>query len=217
MLFYFYHFLFIQTIFQSAATNLLNIEFDISTGKVIAMKIKALITVLASAVLTACVAANASPEQNKDSDYRIQVFKECEKIKDIAMSPDQITAYQALQNIEDKMTQLEAPMRDMDEELEVYQDQLDELADAVTYEDDNVLKIDKQKLREQKQLARKIEQIVRHHEADIRAIESEARRIEAASMRFERAIKPSLDGLDHDQVQIINRKTAKPFKCYQMS
>jgi hypothetical protein len=72
-------------------------------------------------------------------------------------------------------------------------------------------------LREQKQLARKIEQIVRHHEADIRAIESEARRIEAASMRFERAIKPSLDGLDHDQVQIINRKTAKPFKCYQMS
>lgn len=186
-----------------------------STGKVTAMKIQALITVLSSAILTACVAANAAPEKQADSDYRIQVFKDCEKVKDMPMSESQISAYQALQNIEDTMTRLEKPVRDMDEELEVYQEQLEELADAVTFEDDNVLKIDKQKLREQKQLARKIEQIVRHHEADIRAIEKEARRIEAASMRFERAIKPSLEGLEHDQVQIINRKTAKPYRCYQ--
>ena len=175
------------------------------------MKINAIITILSSAVLTACVAANAAPDKQIESDYRIQVYKDCEKEKDLPMSPTQVSAYKAFQNIENKMTLLEKPVRDMDEELAEYHAQWEALSSDFKYEDENILKINKQKLREHKEIARKIKKIVRSHEADIRAIEQEARRIESASKRFEQAIKPSLVGLEHDQVQIINRKTAKPF------
>jgi len=181
------------------------------------MKINAIITILSSAVLTACVAANAAPDKQTESDYRIQVYKDCEKVKDLPMSPTQVSAYKAFQNIENKMTLLEKPVRDMDEELAEYHAQLEALSSDFKYEDENILKINKQKLREHKEIAREIKKIVRSHEADIRAIEQEARRIESVSKRFEQAIKPSLVGLEHDQVQIINSKTAKPFKCYQHS
>ena len=181
------------------------------------MKIIAIISIISSAVLTACVAANAAPDKKTQSDYRIQVYEDCEKVKDMPMSPTQVSAYKAFQNIENKMTLMEKPVRDMDEELAEYHAQLEALSSDFKYEDENISKIDKQKLREHKEIARKIEKIVRSHEADIRAIEQEARRIESASKRFEQAIKPSLVGLEHDQVQIINSKTAKPFKCYQHS
>ena len=193
------------------------IQNKLNRTKVSTMKIKAVISIISSVVLTACVTANATPDQASNSDYRIQVFKDCEKVKDIAMSPSQISAYKAFQKIENKMALLERPVRDMDEELAEYHAQLEALSSNFKYEDENVLKVDKQKLRRHKEIARKIEQIVRSHEADIRVIEREARRIESASKRFEQAIKPSLVGLEHDQVQIINRQTTKPHQCYQQS
>lgn len=160
------------------------------------MNIKQLATafsiVFVSTTLVMTTAATVNAQTDRDENYKIYVYKDCQKLEEIAMTSAQRKAYQALNAHEFSMEGLEEPLAEMEKELAVYEEEIDNLEDELVVESDNQVIINKAAVKKHQAIAEKMQLVVQSHQLDIQHIEKQAHKIKAAAKNFEALIKPSL-------------------------
>jgi len=167
------------------------------------------IVLLSSGLFTlAAIAANISKPTYQEGDYRILVSNDCELVAEYNMTPAQITAYQELQKIEGTMHEFERPIKAIEQQMQAYSDQLESLTALAIQESDTTLHIDKNYLKQQEAVAQQLTDLVHLHQADFDALGQQGSKITAVAHKFEAAMAATLDGIEHDQIEILS--PAKP-------
>ncbi len=166
------------------------------------------IIALSTFVISACSSAIAHNEHsaNKHSqtegEYFIHVYKDCKKVDKIAMTDEQIDAYQRLQSHEVELKHHERPLQDMEKVLKKYEAELAKMEDQLVIENDDKITINKAAMKRHEEIARKMEAEVAKHASSFENIELSAREIEKMAHDFEKTIKPSIKQYDGDNMHI---------------
>ena len=156
----------------------------------------------------ATMAANISKPTYQEGDYRILVSNDCELVAEYNMTPAQIAAYQELQKIEGTMHEFERPIKAIEQQMQEYSEQLESLTALAIQESDTSLHIDKNYLKQQEAVAQQLTDLVQLHQADFDALSQQGSKISAVAQKFEQAMAVTLDGIEHDQIEILS--PAKP-------
>ena len=165
-------------------------------------------------VATAIVAVSSHLSLAKPNDYRLIAFENCDVVAEHTLDQNQIDAYLALQDSEQRMASLEKPVDALNEKIDRYSSKIGNLTSQAISEDGDMLTIDRALLREQEQAAKELEALVKTHESDFASLEKEARIIEEKAHRFENAIAPLIKDKDYDMVRIVGPKYSDaPYRC----
>ncbi|WP_340677612.1 hypothetical protein [Paraglaciecola sp.] len=175
------------------------------------------VVLLSSGLFTlAAVAASISKPAMSEGDYRMRILHNCELVAEYNMSPAQIEAYQHLQKTEDSMHGLELPIKAIEQQMKEYSDKLESLTALAIQETDTSLHIDKNALKQQEVVAKQLSDLVKLHQADFDAIGQQGQKISAVVDKFEQAMAVTLDGIEHDQIEIVSPTEAKDsHNCYK--
>lgn len=150
-------------------------------------------------------AITSAEERSRNlADYKIIALSDCAIVSEKVMTQEQLDAYLPLIDMENLMQDLQVPMDEMEEQLEVYTDQIEAMTELAVHETDDSIYIDKTYLSQQKELADKIRSVVSSYQTDITAIETHGEAIGEKAKVFERAVKSSLVDVDYDQIRIIS-------------
>jgi len=152
----------------------------------------------------ATMAANISQTNYKEGDYRILLSNDCELVAEFNMTPAQIAAYQELQKIEGTMHEFERPIKAIEQQMQEYSEQLESLTALAIQENDSSIHIDKTYLKQQEAVAQQLTDLVQLHQADFDALGQQGAKITAVAQKFETAMVPTLDGVEHDQIEILS-------------
>lgn len=181
------------------------------------MKIKQLTTafsiVFVSTTLVMATAATVNAQTDRSDNYKIYVYKDCQKINEIPMTKAQRQAYKALNAQEFSMDNIKAPLKAMEQELAVYEKEIDNLEDELVLESDSQFIVNKAAVQKHQDIAKKMEFVVKSHQADIREVEIQARKIEAVAKDFENLIKPSLLEYQDQDVDISIGTEERNWQC----
>jgi len=169
---------------------------------------KAALTIIPSLFLTTAVLAMAGGNDSSiekpiyASDYTLVLLKDCKEISRQTMSEPQLSAYVALENASEKMDGIQAPIEAMQDQLDKFTSQIEQLTDKAIIEDEDSLHINKAFLKEQEEVVAKLEVLMTKHQGDFDAIEQQGDKIGELADEFEKALAPSIDGFDYDQIHI---------------
>jgi chromosome segregation ATPase len=176
------------------------------TSKITAM----LLTTSLFTVLNLTAAEKQSPE-----DYKIILLNNCQVVSELAMTSSQVSAYQALQQQEQRMQVLEQPINAIEEQLQEYSSELETLSALAVQETQTSVYINKSYLQEQKAAADKLQQLVSDHQSDFDALQQQGEKIGQLADVFERELAPSVANIKHNQIQIIGPdSTSSDSNCY---
>lgn len=156
----------------------------------------------ASAV-TILFAQVALSDTTSPDNYSIIALKNCQVVSNNVMTADQLEAYLSLKQQEQKMHSLEAPIKNIEQEIEVYTDNIERLAKLAIHETADTLHIDKKLLKQQDEAAKKFAQFMHIHQDKFDAIGSQGEVVGNQAKIFETSIEASLDNIDYDQIQIL--------------
>lgn len=160
--------------------------------------------------------AGSSATANVDNNYRIRVLQDCKLVAEYAMTQEQIYAYQELQKIEGTMAALELPIKAIEQQIQVYSNKIEQLSALAIQETDTTLHIDKTYLKQQDAVAKQLQKLIASHQADFDAIGQQGEKISAVAHKFEKAMAVTIDGLEHDQIEILSpEKLTSSHYCHQ--
>jgi len=163
------------------------------------------LAIIPSLLLTTAALAMSGGSQKEaaySSDYTLVLYKSCQEVSRQTMSDTQLSAYLAIENASEKMDGLQAPIESMQDQLEELTSQIEQLTDKAIIEDENSLHINKAFLKEQEEVVAKLEVLMTKHQGDFDAIEQQGDKIGELADEFEKALAPSIDGFDYDQIHI---------------
>jgi len=170
-----------------------------------------------SALIVSCLLATtvlANSDSNTNTEYKIQLVKNCQVISEKSMNAEQIKAYIALKKEEDKMAALEHPIKAIEAQLNDYSQQIEALTAKAIQEDSKTLHINKSYLKEQEQVVAQLNTLVKNHQNDFKALESQGNAIGEVADNFTDLIEADLDEFDYDSLRIrspLNKD--KEFQC----
>ena len=151
----------------------------------------------------AAIAANTTKPANTESDYRIRVFDNCKVVAEYPMTQAQIEAYLDLQKMETSMRELELPIKAIETQMQDYSTKIESLTALAIQETETILHIDKTYLKQQKDVADQMSELVKLHQSDFDALNEQGKKITAVANKFEVAMATTLDGIEHDQIEVL--------------
>lgn len=145
----------------------------------------------------------SAPVTSASNDYQLQILKNCEFVKQRALSRDEIALYEKLQNAEQNMTSLQAPLALMEQQLATQTKLLEEMSAQIEQqaqqgEPDPVL------LETQAELSQQISAIVDSFEPDIEAVSANGDQIGAIADEFTALLTKDTAADSYDQIRIIS-------------
>ncbi|TPH18116.1 hypothetical protein [Litorilituus lipolyticus] len=165
----------------------------------------------ASVAMSFMTSVNATVEDK--SNYKIYVHKNCQKLKEIPMTPKQIEALKAFEEVERSFEHLEKPLEVMEAKLEQYEEEFDKYSDEIVIETDEKIVINKSMLNKHEAIAEKMELIMQEHELDMQKLEQHADIIDAAADKFDAIINESLGEYKDKDVTISIGKLDNNWRC----
>lgn len=144
-------------------------------------------------------AATTTPTSN---DYQLQILKNCEFVKQRALSTEEIALYQQLKTAEQNMTALQAPLDLMEQQLATQTKLLEEMSAQIEQqaqrgEPDPVL------LETQAELSQQISAIVDSFEPDIKAVSANGAQIGAIADEFTALLAKDTPAGSYDQMRVV--------------
>ncbi len=143
--------------------------------------------------------ANKNIETDK---YSIKVIENCKVITEIPLTQQQIQAYLALRNEEDKMAELESPIPAIEAKLEEYTSQIEQLSQQTFTDTEKSFRINKVALAKQKQIVKKLDKLMVAHQADFDALSVQGKRIGDIADKFSKLIAPAIANIKHHHITI---------------
>lgn len=168
----------------------------------------------AVAIIAGCTAqAETTAATAKAKPAQIAFIKNCKVIQQRAMTPDEFTAYQRLEAVEQQMDELHLPIKAFEAEMEQHSERMAELADLVQQEDEHSIRIDKVKMAEQQKLAEEIQDIAERHKPHFAALEQKGDEISELADEFTDLLEKSAPAEGFDQIQVMSGSGATT-ECY---
>ncbi|RVU37115.1 hypothetical protein EOE67_12460 [Rheinheimera riviphila] len=137
------------------------------------------------------------------NDYQLQILKNCEFVKQRALSSEEIALYQQLKSAEQNMTALQAPLDLMEQQLESQTKLLESMSAQIEQqaqhgEPDPVL------LETQAELSQQISAIVDSFEPDIAAVSANGEQIGVIADQFTALLAKDTPAGSYDQMRVIS-------------
>lgn len=136
------------------------------------------------------------------TEYTIKAYKNCQLVHQQSMTAEQVNAYEALKEQEEKMHSFEMNLDGVEEVLNQYTDEIAELSDLAIQETENTVFIDKHYLEKQEEVAQRLDEFMEEHEHKFDALEEQGEIIEEFADKFTYAIEKDLEGIDYNNIQI---------------
>lgn len=144
----------------------------------------------------------SAPVTSASTDYQLQILKNCEFVKQRALSAAEIALYQQLKSAEQNMTALQAPLDLMEQQLESQTKLLESMSAQIEQqaqygEPDPVL------LETQAELSQQISAIVDSFEPDIAAVSANGEQIGVIADQFTALLAKDTPDGSYDQMRVI--------------
>ncbi len=136
------------------------------------------------------------------NSYQLQILKNCQFVKQRALSVEEIALYQKLKSAEQNMTALQAPLELMEQQLATQTKLLESMSEQIEQqaqqgEPDPVL------LETQAELSQQISAIVDSFEPDIKAVSANGDQIGVIADEFTKLLTKDSPAGSYDQIRII--------------
>jgi hypothetical protein len=165
---------------------------------------------LIASTYTALLWAGTDP----NGSYEFVAMKDCQVVMQKEMTPEQLEAYLALKQHEQKMQELELPIQDLEVEIQQYSEQIKSLVELAIVDNEDSLHIDKVMLQQHDIIANEFSDFMSEHQSEIEAIGEHGQVIAQYAKSFEAAIKGDLDDVNYDHIQIITPDKPTLNGCY---
>ncbi len=159
--------------------------------------------------------AGAKPQNSGRSGYQLQVLKNCKVLSERALNAQELKLYQELQLAEQRMKQLEAPLKQMEVELATQSKALEHLTSQIEQQAGQRQGPDPQLLAQQAEFSSRISAVVDSHQADIDALSSQGQYIATVATEFEQLVIKPLDKGSYDQIRLFPQGDKAPTDCQQ--
>jgi hypothetical protein len=173
----------------------------------------ALITILLATVPAAWVLADTHAK----NEYDIVAIKNCQIMMRKSMTPEQIDAYLALKKQEEKMHELELPIRDIEKDIQNYSTNIESLTKLAIQENEESLYIDQTLLKKQNSMSKEFNDFMSEHEHKFNALSKQGEVIAQYAESFKTTIQADLNDLKYDQLQITAADEPIVHGCNQYS
>jgi len=174
---------------------------------------KVLPIIFTSCLLTTAAFAEKSLDK-QSSEYRMNLYNDCQLIAQHAMNQEQVNAYLALKAEEKKMAILESPIEAIEQQLEEYSDKIEQLNDLAFQESNGTLQINKKYLKQQKHVAKQLSHLMSQHQDKFDALGAQGNLIGKVAKTFTTSLATTLGDVKYDQLHISAPGENKDFYCY---
>jgi len=167
-----------------------------------------LVVLIATAACSQAVSSQvanstATATTTSSNSYQLQILKNCEFVKQRALSVEEIALYQQLKSAEKNMTALQAPLELMEQQLATQTKLLEEMSAQIEQqaqqgEPDPVL------LETQAELSQQISAIVDSFEPDIAAVSANGEQIGVIADQFTALLTKDTPAGSYDQMRVIS-------------
>lgn len=169
----------------------------------------------AAADSSALANAGTQSQNSGGSSYQLQVLKDCKVLSERPLNAQELKLYQELQLAEQRMKQLEAPLKQMEVELATQSKALEHLTSQIEQQAGQRQGPDPQLLAQQAEFSNKISAVVDSHQADIDALSSQGQYIATVATEFEQLVIKPLDKGSYDQIRLFPQGDKAPTDCQQ--
>ena len=178
---------------------------------------------LSAAIILSCTAvavgiAAASADQNQMTnagEYKIQVLDNCQVVRELPMTSEQIKAYKALQAQEQRMHELAEPVQVIEAQMHEYSKKLERITALAIQDNEDSLHINKAMMHQQQAVAAEFSAFVTKHQAKFDALSQQGEAISAVADAFETAIQTTVGDIKHQNIHIISpEQDASAYHCY---
>jgi hypothetical protein len=157
---------------------------------------------VSSTVVAPSASATAATATSASSDYQLQILKNCEFVKQRALSKEEIALYQKLKNAEKNMAALQAPLDLMEQQLETQTKFMESMSAQIEQQvasgdPDPLL------LETQAELGQEISAIVDSFEPELAAVSKHGEEIGAIADEFTALLAKDAPDGSYDQIRII--------------
>lgn len=153
-------------------------------------------------ILSASTVAQQSSSQTQR--YFAVAYSNCSEIKRIPLTAEQIEQWQHIQNIQNRMQDIHAPLKAVEKEAQKIGKQIKTITqDAVSLKDGKYT-IDRHTVLQQETLATQIDQLMVFHEQDFQQLVILASEISGLAEEFESSISASFADVDVRHIAIID-------------
>lgn len=159
--------------------------------------------------------AAATPQNSGRSGYQLQVLKDCKVLSERTLNTQELKLYQELQLAEQRMKQLEAPLKKMEVELATQSKALEHVTSQIEQQAGQRQGPDPSLLEQQAEFSNKISAVVDSHQADIDALSSQGQYIATVATEFEQLVIKPLDKGSYDQIRLFPSGDKAPTDCQQ--
>jgi|GEM_PF-3108281 len=156
---------------------------------------------VATSATTPTPTSTASTAGN--SSYQLQILKNCEFVKQRALSVEEIALYQQLKSAEQNMTALQAPLDLMEQQLEAQTKLLETMSAQIEQQAQQQGEPDPVLLETQAELSQKISAIVDSFEPDIAAVSAHGEQIGVIADQFTALLAKDAPAGSYDQMRVI--------------
>jgi len=180
---------------------------------------------LANTACTQAVSSQVVPTSTVDSpattaanlasrDYQLQILKNCDFVKQRALSKEEVALYYKLKNAEMHMTELQAPLDLLEQQLgsqtKLLETMSAQIEQQLAYGDPDPLLLETQS-----ELSEQISEIVDNFEPDLAAVSSQGEKIGELAKNFTQQITKNLAAGSYDQIRILKPGDAMEKNCQQ--
>jgi len=145
-------------------------------------------------------ATAATPTSNS---YQLQILKNCQFVKQRALTIDEIALYQKLKSAEQNMTTLQAPLDLMEQQLEAQTKLLEAMSAQIEEQAQQQGEADPVLLETQEELSQQISAIVDSFEPDIAAVSAHGEQIGTIADEFTALLAKDTPAGSYDQMRIV--------------
>lgn len=151
----------------------------------------------------ALAAQQATAQQSRPTDYKLQVLKDCKLLSERPLSTAELSAWQDLKKAELKMDQLQIPLDQMSKALEPHQEKIEQLSAELEQQTKRDRMPDESLLEQTRMTAERIEDITDSYQGDIDAISNYGDHISQVAKVFEQQITAQLPAGSFDQLRVV--------------
>lgn len=156
-----------------------------------------------------------APELTTNNQYQLQVFKNCEMVKQRQLNSEEIAVYKKLKNYEQQMEELQAPLALMEQQLGQQTKRMKSMSDQIAQQVNQHGEPDPVLLETQAELSEDISAIVDSFQPDIDAVSKHGEVIGNLADEFSELISNDNPSDSYDQIRVIEPGEADTKDCNQ--
>ncbi len=153
---------------------------------------------------------SAAPVVNS---YKLQILKNCQLVKERALTAEEIALYHQLKQAEINMAALQAPLTDMEQLLATHSKTLETMSGQIEQQAYQQGEPDPLLLETQAELSQQMSAIVDSFAPDIEAVSVQGKRIGVIADQFTSLLKTDMAPTSYDQMRIAIPGDTTPNDC----